>query len=210
MCSSPRFALRPVSLTQRPVLRPVRSFTAIMTLAAAFLLCYPVQAQEQEQEQAHERGSEELRVSPNAAVSQTIGTTEVHISYGRPSVRGRDIFGGLVPYDSLWRTGANEATTITFSDDVQIEGKPLEAGTYGLFTIPRRDAWTFVFNNNPEQWGAFNYDTSTDALRVQAIPEEAAPHEMMTFVFENVSATSGEAVLYWADVRVPFTITVDE
>lgn len=159
---------------------------------------------------AQERGNNLPRVSPNATVSQTIGITDVGITYGRPSVRGRTIFGDLVPYNEVWRTGANEATTITFSDDVTIEGAPLDAGTYGLFTIPGEERWTIIFNRTANQWGAYEYDSSEDALRVEVTPESTARSwEMMTFLFENVSDAEGQAVLYWADVRVPVTIGVN-
>lgn len=159
---------------------------------------------------AQERSDQFPRASPNAAVSQTIGVTPVEITYGRPSVRDRTIFGDLVPYGEVWRTGANEATTITFAHNVQIEGQPLMAGTYALFTIPNEDRWTVIFNRNENQWGAYTYNEGQDALRVDVAPEEAAQsHEMMTFVFENVTDTEGHAVLYWADTRVPIAITVD-
>ncbi len=158
---------------------------------------------------AQERSEQFPRVSPNAAVSQAIGVTSVEITYGRPSVRDRTIFGGLVPYDEVWRTGANEPTTITFEHNVQVEGQPLMAGTYAVLTIPTPDQWTVIFSRNENQ-SAFSYDDSQDALRVTVPPEEAAQsHEMMTFVFENVTDTEGHAVLYWADVRVPVAITVD-
>jgi hypothetical protein len=156
---------------------------------------------------AQERGNEEPRVSPNAAVSQTIGTTEVRITYGRPKVKGRTIFGGLVPYDEVWRTGANEATTFSVSSDVTIEGEPLSAGTYSLYTIPGPDSWTIIFNKVANQWGT-NYDQSEDALRVDVTPESAPSREMTTFLFEDVTETSGTCVLHWAEVRVPFEIQV--
>lgn len=182
----------------------LRTAGFLSSLALLLALCAPPPVT------AQERGTNLPRVSPNAAVSQTIGVTDVRITYGRPSVRGRTIYGGLVPYDEVWRTGANEATTITFSDDVRIEGQPLEAGTYGLFTLPGRDTWSIIFNDEPNQWGAFNYDSSEDVLRVQVPPESASRSwEMMTFVFEAVTDTSGRAALYWADTKVPFTITVD-
>lgn len=156
---------------------------------------------------AQERGNDEPRASPNAAVSQTIGTTEVRITYGRPQVNGRTIFGGLVSYDEVWRTGANEATTFSVSSDVTIEGKPLSAGTYSLYTIPGQETWTLIFNNVADQWGT-NYDKSKDALRVEVTPESAPSREMMTFLFEEVTNTSGTCVLHWAEVRVPFEIQV--
>ncbi|PSQ66263.1 MAG: hypothetical protein BRD32_02990 [Bacteroidetes bacterium QH_2_64_74] len=156
---------------------------------------------------AQERGNDEPRVSPNAAVSQTIGTTEVRITYGRPQVKGREIFGGLVSYDEVWRTGANEATTFSVSSDVTIEGEPLSAGTYSLYTIPGTDAWTIIFNDTADQWGT-NYDASEDALRVEVSPESAPQREMMTFLFEEVDDESGTCILHWNDVRVPFEIRV--
>lgn len=158
---------------------------------------------------AQERGSEEPRVSPNAAVSQTIGTTEVRITYGRPQVKGRTIFGELVPYGEVWRAGANEATTFSVSSDVTIEGESLSAGTYSFYTIPGKDQWTLIFNNAANQWGT-NYDKSEDALRVKVTPESAPPREMLTFLFEDVTDTSGTGVLRWAEVRVPFEIQVAE
>lgn len=161
-----------------------------------------------EMAQAQERANNEVRASPNAAVSQTIGTTDVTITYGRPSVRGRQVFGGLQPFGEVWRTGANEATTITFSDDVRIQGEPLESGTYGLFTVPGKEEWTVIFNNVPNQWGAFDYDSSEDALRVQVQPEMAPEIEQLMFYFENISENSGTAVMRWSDVKVPFTIQV--
>ena len=158
---------------------------------------------------AQERGNEEARASPNAAVSQTIGTTEVRITYGRPSVNDRTIFAadGLVPYGEVWRTGANEATTISFSSDVMIQGESLSAGTYSLYTIPGEDTWTIIFNNTANQWGT-NYDDGQDALRVEAEAESGAAREMMMFYFEDVTDSSGTCVLHWADVRVPFEIQV--
>lgn len=156
------------------------------------------------------RGDMLPRTSPNAAVSQTVGVSDVRVSYGRPFVRGRTIFGDLVPYGDVWRTGANEATTITFSDAVQIEGAPLAAGTYGLFTIPGEDQWTLIFNNEADQWGAFNYDESQDALRVAVTPAATSRSwEMMTFAVESVTDTAATAALYWADTKVPFDLTFD-
>ncbi len=155
---------------------------------------------------AQTRANDEARPSPNAVVGQTIGTTDVMVTYGRPSVRDREIFGGLVPLDSLWRTGANEATAITFSDDVTVEGQPLAAGTYGLFTIPGADEWTVIFNDIPGQWGAYEYDASHDILRVTVTPEKGADTELMTLSFDEVGENKGELVLRWADSVVPIMI----
>ncbi len=158
---------------------------------------------------AQERGNDEARVSPNAAVSQTIGTTEVRITYGRPSVNDRTIFAadGLVPYGDVWRTGANEATTISFSSDVTVQGESLSAGTYSLYTIPGEESWTIIFNENANQWGT-EYDESGDVLRVEATPESAPQREMMMFYFTDISDTSGTCVLHWDETRVPFEISV--
>ena len=174
---------------------------ALLALAAAIALAPPA-AHAQPQ-----RSTQLPRVSPNAAVSQTVGVTDVHITYGRPSVNDRDIFGGLVPYGEVWRTGANEATTITVSNDVQIEGQSLKAGTYGFFTVPGREAWTLIFNETAEQWGAYEYDQSQDALRVEVEPQEAPhPHEQMGFHFGSVTDSSATAALVWDETRVPFRI----
>ena len=179
---------------------PSRLFTAVFALGTfALLAAAPATAQE--------RGTEEARASPNAAISQTIGTTQVRLTYGRPQVNDRVIFGALVPYDQVWRTGANEATTFSVSSDVTVEGESLSAGTYSLYTVPGQDSWTIIFNNAADQWGT-QYDQNEDALRIEVSPESAPHHEMMTFVFEEVTDTSGMCVLYWDDVRVPFNVQV--
>src|SRR2546423_12871009 len=104
------------------------------------------------------------RVSPNSTLTQSVGLTDITIKYSRPGVKGRPIWGSLVPYDTIWRTGANEATTISFSDDVMINGQKLAKGNYALFTIPGKDQWSVGFNSQAEQWGAFNHDKSKDVL----------------------------------------------
>lgn len=175
---------------------------SVSVLLTALVFAAPTSAQDR-----IDRGNEEARVSPNAAVSQTIGTTEVRLTYGRPSVQGRTIFGDLVPYDEVWRTGANEATTFAVSSDVMIEGESLSAGTYSLYTIPGEDQWTIIINNVAEQWGT-NYDQSEDALRVTVSPESAPQREMMTFLFEEVTADKATCVLHWNETRVPFEIQV--
>src|SRR5687767_6702669 len=121
------------------------------------------------------------RVSPKGSVMQTVGTTDITVMYNRPGVKGRTIWGGLVPWDQVWRTGANEATTIQFSDDVTINGQRLPKGTYSLHTIPGRDQWTFIFNKTSVQWGSYSYDQANDALRVTAKPERAEFREWMSF-----------------------------
>lgn len=155
---------------------------------------------------AQERGNDEARVSPNATVSQTIGTTEVTITYGRPSVNDRTIFDGLVPFGQVWRTGANESTAITFSSDVMIEGETVEAGTYSLYSVPGEDEWTIIINSKLS-WGT-QYDQSADVLRVNVEPETGQEVEQFMIYFENVSEDSAECVLHWDTTKVPFTIEV--
>src|SRR5436853_1654221 len=113
-------------------------------------------------------------LSPRANVGQTVGVTNVEISYHRPAVNKRKIFGGLVSYGAVWRAGANENTTISFSTPVTIEGQPLPAGTYGLFRIPTATSWTVVFSKAAASWGAYAYDPSEDALRVTVTPQTVA------------------------------------
>lgn len=175
-------------------------FSLIAALSLALLMVLPVAAQE--------RSNDSPKASPNAAVSQTIGTTEVSLTYGRPSVNEREIFGGLVPYDEVWRTGANESTAITFSDDVMIEGEMVEAGTYSLYTLPGEDEWTIIFNDKLS-WGT-QYDMSQDVLRVQAEPQESYFIEEMMIYFSDLTDTSGEMMIHWADTRVGVTIETTE
>ncbi|HSP06409.1 MAG TPA: DUF2911 domain-containing protein [Acidobacteriota bacterium] len=149
------------------------------------------------------------RVSPKASVSQVIGLTEVKITYSRPGVKNRTIWGGLVPYDKVWRTGANEATTFTTSTDVKVEGQPLTAGTYALFTIPGKTEWTIIFNKTADQFGAFEYKQDQDVLRVKVKPDTASPQEWMGFAFQNLSLDSADVVLRWEKLQVKFGIQVD-
>lgn len=150
------------------------------------------------------------RPSPNATVSQMVGVTKVSIQYSSPGVKGRKIWGDLVPYGEVWRTGANENTTITFSTPVKIGGTELPAGTYGLQTIPTEGDWTVIFSKNADLWGAFNYKPENDALRIQVKPQTVADSlERMAFTFEDTTDTSSKVVLRWEKLKVPFTVEVD-
>lgn len=149
------------------------------------------------------------RVSPKATVTQTIGLTDVTITYSRPAVKGRTIWGELVPYDKVWRTGANEATIITFANDVTINSKELPAGTYSLHTLPGKSSWSFIFNKKAEQWGSYSHDPAQDALRVEAVPTAGPMVEWMTFSFPDVGTDSAKVELAWETLRVAFTIGVD-
>ena len=147
------------------------------------------------------RGDDATRKSKNGHAEGEIAGVHVAIDYGRPAVGGRELWGALVPYDKVWRTGADEATTISFDKNVTIEGEPLAAGTYALFTIPGSDGWTVIFNKTAEQWGAFKYDATQDALRVTVKPETTAPVEALEFVLEP-----SRVVLRWEKVAVGFTV----
>jgi tetratricopeptide (TPR) repeat protein len=149
------------------------------------------------------------RVSQRGSVSQRIGLTDITIVYHRPEVGGREIWGKTVPYGKMWRAGANENTTIIFSDDVSIEGKPLAAGTYGLHTIPDKDQWTIIFSKNSTSWGSFSYDEKEDALRVTTKPHAAESFDFLTYVFEDVKPDSAVATLRWEKLAVPIHISVD-
>ena len=149
------------------------------------------------------------RTSPSSTLIQTVGLTDITIKYSRPGVRGRAIWGALVPYDAVWRTGANEATTITFSDEVTVEGQKLAKGTYAFFTIPGRDQWTLVFNKQGEQWGAFTHDATQDAARVQVKPMQAEFREWMQFEIPELTTDTAKVVLRWENVAVPFTVNTN-
>jgi hypothetical protein len=146
------------------------------------------------------------RPSPKASVTQTIGLTDVTITYSRPGVKGRQIWGALVPYGSVWRTGANEATTISFSDDVTINGQSLPKGTYSLHTIPGADQWTIIFNKVANQWGSFKYDAAQDALRVTVKPHRDEFREWLTFDVQELSSDAGTVAIRWENLAVPFTV----
>ena len=147
------------------------------------------------------------RASPNSTLTQTVGLTDITIKYSRPGVKGRQIWGALVPYDTIWRTGANEATVITFSDDVLINGQKLAKGSYALFTVPRKDApWDVVFNSQAEQWGAFTHDKAKDVLTVTSKPEKADFREWMEFEIPEMTTDTAKIAVRWENIAVPFTV----
>lgn len=188
-----------VTLRAHPVLRrTVRACVIVVSIAAApaasraqgLLLDLPLRSQ-------------------RAEVSQTVGITGIRIAYHRPLVSGRTIWGVVVPYDSVWRAGANINTTISFSTPVTIEGKPIAEGTYGLHMIPHHDTWTIIFSKNSTSWGSFTYDSSEDALRVSVTPRPSSMHEALTFEFDQVQPASAVVLLEWEKLAVPFTVGVD-
>jgi tetratricopeptide (TPR) repeat protein len=147
--------------------------------------------------------------SQKAVVSQRIGVTDITITYHRPLSKGRKIFGGVVPYGQVWRAGANENTTIEFTDPVTVEGKALDAGTYGLHMIPNEDHWTVIFSKVSTAWGSFTYDQKEDALRVDVKPQTASEQDALSYEFDHLQPTSAVATLRWEKVAVPFQIAVD-
>lgn len=149
------------------------------------------------------------RASQYASVTQRIGLTDITITYHRPGVNERKIWDGLVPYDRVWRAGANENTTISFTDEVTIEGQKLPAGTYGLHMIPTEGAWTVIFSKNYTSWGSFSYDEAEDAARVTVTPVQGEQEEWLEYTFEDVSPNSAVAQLHWDKLVVPFKIEVD-
>ena len=147
--------------------------------------------------------------SQAAKVSQTIGITDVTINYHRPLVNKRKVWGGLVPYGQVWRAGANMNTTITFANDVTIDGKPLEAGTYGLHMIPAEGDWTVIFSRQHTAWGSFTYKESEDALRVTVKPQTTDFHNALTYDFDQLQSDSAVVVMSWDKLAVPFKVHVD-
>ena len=149
------------------------------------------------------------RASQHAVITQRIGITDLTINYHRPMVNKRKVWGGLVPYGQVWRAGANENTTIKFTDPVTIEGKPLPAGTYGLHMIPGENEWTVIFSRNSTSWGSFTYNQAEDALRVTVKPQAAEFHEALTYDFDDVNPDSTVVTLRWEKVAVPFKVGVN-
>ena len=178
-----------------------------------------------------------IRPSQKASVMQTIGVTDITITYSRPPVKGRTIFADapptmaarakgeatldnqndrqkgepIVPYDHVWRAGANEATMFVVTDDVLINGQPLKAGTYSLHTIPGKEEWTIIFNNDAGQWGSFTYDEKKDALRVKTKPQVVSDNqEWLMYNFDPVTDHSAQVNIRWEKMLVPFTVEVKD
>lgn len=149
------------------------------------------------------------RPSQHAVLTQRIGITDITINYSRPLVNGRQVWGELVPYGQPWRAGANENTTITFTDPVTIEGQPLAAGTYGLHMIPAENEWTIAFSKANTAWGSFSYDPSEDALRVTVKPAATDFHDALTYDFDDLKPESAVLTMRWEKVAVPFKVVVD-
>jgi tetratricopeptide (TPR) repeat protein len=147
--------------------------------------------------------------SPAATVSQTVGLTDITIAYHRPAVNKRKIWGGLVPYGEVWRAGANQNTTITFSSPVTVGGKTLAAGTYGLHMLPTEKDWSIIFSSVSSAWGSFSYDAKEDLARSPASPKQADFEERLEYRFEDPTDNSVDVVLQWDKLSVSFPITID-
>lgn len=148
--------------------------------------------------------------SPKASVMQVVGVTELSVTYSSPAVKGRVVWGDLVPYDEVWRTGANSATEISFSTAVQIAGNQVKAGKYALFTIPGRDNWTIILNSNEGQWGSTNYKKELDVVRFTVRPSMSERmQERLNFAVELTGEDRAEVVLRWEKMRVSFGVTTD-
>ena len=150
------------------------------------------------------------RLSPKSFVGQTIGYTNVVITYGSPGVKARSVWNDLVPYNKVWRTGANEATTIEFDTDVKLEGKNVPAGKYSLFTIPDKDSWIIIINKEYEQWGSYKYQEKEDLIRFKVVPKLNNYVERLRFVFEYISAYKTLVNFEWEKLRVSFEINTEK
>jgi tetratricopeptide (TPR) repeat protein len=150
------------------------------------------------------------KASPRASVSQTVGLTEITITYDRPAVNGREVWGKLVPYDSVWRAGANENTVISFSSPVTIGGREVPAGRYGLHMIPSRGEWTVILSHQANAWGSFSYQPSEDLLRLTATPQPSEAQERLVYTLDSPGLDSVVATMRWEKLALPFTIRVNE
>lgn len=191
------------------LLRKTHVFTVI---ALACLVSFPLTAVAQ---------GDGPRPSLGATVTQRLGTeTDITIQYSRPGVKGRAIWGDLVPHGMAegnnysngnpfpWRAGANENTTIEFGSDLLVEGQPLPAGKYGIHMIPTQSTWTIIFSKQNDIWGSYTYDQSQDALRVTVTPVAAPHQEWLMYGFEDLAGTSATAYLCWEKMKVPFSIAL--
>ncbi|MBK8499683.1 MAG: DUF2911 domain-containing protein [Flavobacteriales bacterium] len=149
------------------------------------------------------------RESQAAATSQRIGITDISVNYSRPSVKGRTVWGDIVPYGQVWRMGANENTVFTCTHEISIEGQKLPAGSYGLHAIPEKDKWTIIFSKDHTAWGSFFYKKEKDALRVDLTPRTCEMTEQVTFSFADVKKDGAILLMRWEKMEVPINIGVD-
>ncbi|SDY66730.1 DUF2911 domain-containing protein [Hymenobacter psychrophilus] len=178
-----------------------RNFSAPLLLALLGLAFHLTSCSEPDSPATTEKAA---RPSPAATVSATVaGGATFAIRYSRPSANERKVMGGLVPYGQVWRTGANEATTFTVDKPVRVQGRPLPAGKYALFTIPQAKEWTIIFNSQPNQWGAYEYEPTRDTLRVPA-PVSTLPQRLEQFTI--TADKSGEVNIGWENTQATFKV----
>lgn len=176
------------------------TFKTILLLALTVALNVDLQAQ----------GLKMPQASSSQTIIQNFGLGKITLNYSRPNVKGRKIFGGLEPYGAVWRTGANSATLISFTEPVKINGKELPAGEYGLFTIPGKDEWTVIFNKGAKQWGAYEYKEAEDVLRVKVKTTKLKGKvETFTIQFANVYPTTAQLQLMWEDTAVSVDLSTE-
>lgn len=176
------------------------TFKTILLLALTVALNVDLQAQ----------GLKMPQASSSQTIIQNFGLGKITLNYSRPNVKGRKIFGGLEPYGAVWRTGANSATLISFTEPVKINGKELPAGEYGLFTIPGKDEWTVIFNKGAKQWGAYEYKEAEDVLRVKVKTTKLKDKvETFTIQFANVYPTTAQLQLMWEDTAVSVDLSTE-
>lgn len=149
--------------------------------------------------------------SPSCTIKQRVGLTDIQIAYSRPGVKNRTVFGGIVPYGTVWRTGANSATKITFSTPVKLEGNDVPAGTYSLFTIPGADTWTIIINKDANQWGSFQYNSNDDLVRFTVTPMtlDDTTVDAFTIEFTQIRDDSAVLMLIWDKTVAPIQLQVD-
>jgi len=147
--------------------------------------------------------------SPSSTLNQKVGLTEFTVKYSRPGVKGRKIYGDLVPFDGLWRTGANKATAISFDTPVKFAGKEVPAGDYSIFTIPSEDTWTFILNKNTELWGTDGYEEAKDVLRITVEAEKMEMTETFTIDFQDIMKGEANLVIRWAGFGIKVPVKVD-
>jgi tetratricopeptide (TPR) repeat protein len=179
---------------RRSILRSLSAFAVVALVASAAPAQVPITLPD---------------ASPKASVSQSVGMADITIAYHRPAVNKRKIWGGLVPWNDVWRAGANENTTISFSSPVSVGGKALPAGTYGLHMIPTEGDWTIAFSNEHNAWGSFSYDAKEDAARITTKARPADFEERLSYRFEDPGEGGVTAVLHWEKLEVPFSIAID-
>ncbi|HJV91759.1 MAG TPA: DUF2911 domain-containing protein [Holophagaceae bacterium] len=150
-----------------------------------------------------------LRVSPAATLTQDLGISQIKLSYARPAVKGRKIWGEVVPFGQVWRTGANAATTLTFSHACKVAGKDVAAGTYALFAIPTGKAWTLILSKQAQLWGAYDYKQDQDVMRFEVKPEAAPHQEYLDYRIQVQDLDHAQVELAWEKLRIAFPVEFD-